>query len=184
MVFAPTGAVYPRVGGGNAARECGPRHKCGLSPRGRGKPTASPPMSKRKRSIPAWAGETGGPGNYHLGVPVYPRVGGGNPRSSSFPSTINGLSPRGRGKLVRPPGAQDQNRSIPAWAGETIIGGRRIIGAGVYPRVGGGNASCCRSAKMPSGLSPRGRGKPGFLALCDEEGGSIPAWAGETRRPG
>ena len=52
----------------------------------------------------------------------------------------------------------------------------------VYPRVGGGNdrAQCLPSQR--SGLSPRGRGKPYMSASSAVNAGSIPAWAGETRR--
>ena len=52
--------VYPRVGGGNGLgypAGCPPH---GLSPRGRGKPTYRPLTCCRRRSIPAWAGETNG----------------------------------------------------------------------------------------------------------------------------
>ena len=52
----------------------------------------------------------------------------------------------------------------------------------VYPRTGGGNASCAWMAVAVRGLSPHGRGKlrrePAFVLA----GGSIPARAGETWR--
>ena len=50
--------VYPRVGGGNhlpSAAECDAE---GLSPRGRGKHISLRWRRRRRRSIPAWAGET------------------------------------------------------------------------------------------------------------------------------
>ena len=50
----------------------------------------------------------------------------------------------------------------------------------VYPRVGGGNSTHRLSRSAPSGLSPRGRGKPNQRAPRCEMRGSIPAWAGET----
>ena len=91
--------VYPRVGGGN--RYMAALHVCagGLSPRGRGKLASIRLRRLRRRSIPAWAGETLFPPARHHSVRVYPRVGGGNSRKSSMPTSGRGLSPRGRGKL-------------------------------------------------------------------------------------
>ena len=70
-----------------------------------------------------------------------------------------GLSPRGRGKPLGRQLARYRAGSIPAWAGETR--GLRMAAAnpGVYPRVGGGNASSARRGLDTGGLSPRGRGK-------------------------
>ena len=50
----------------------------------------------------------------------------------------------------------------------------------VYPRVGGGNVPGAKAAKLTTGLSPRGRGKPRFCRAVGRTRGSIPAWAGET----
>ncbi len=76
------------------------------------------------------------------------------------------------------PSASD--RSIPAWAGETVKGASMGATIGVDPRVGGGDASEQRPQIANRGRSPRGRGRlwmgPGG-ARCE---GSIPAWAGET----
>ena len=52
--------VYPRVGGGNAASAVERAACAGLSPRGRGKRIDADFLVVRIRSIPAWAGETGG----------------------------------------------------------------------------------------------------------------------------
>ena len=109
-------------------------------------------------------------------------MGGGNRPGARLDCFHCGLSPRGRGKRELPPGGAASARSIPAWAGETARrrGGRR--GAGVYPRVGGGN--CKRQARLcaPPGLSPRGRGKRWREGTYILQPGSIPAWAGETER--
>ena len=172
--------VYPRVGGGNARIVRGSELVGGLSPRGRGKRENTANPERRKRSIPAWAGET--PGKYigQRELTVYPRVGGGNSSVRLAASAIAGLSPRGRGKPTDLPVMPTGAGSIPAWAGETTI---QVTGAPsrqVYPRVGGGNARARRIGGSSGGLSPRGRGKPaaeaGELACV----GSIPAWAGET----
>ena len=51
--------VYPRVGGGNDGGVGHADDMGGLSPRGRGKHRHPPAADHAKRSIPAWAGETG-----------------------------------------------------------------------------------------------------------------------------
>ena len=117
-------AVYPRVGGGNLITPTPLALTCGLSPRGRGKPQSHIPDFVRQRSIPAWAGETPYLPLSHTALEVYPRVGGGNCSSSCCPTRVTGLSPRGRGKLALALAADDADRSIPAWAGETWRRGR------------------------------------------------------------
>ena len=140
------------------------------------------PSQRRRRSIPAWAGET-----YPIGFPlrfiqVYPRVGGGNTASCAFTPTRPGLSPRGRGKHGQLRVHPDQAGSIPAWAGETDNALEEAAQNMVYPRVGGGNNGSLVRRLRRNGLSPRGRGKrPGMDTWAAAEG-SIPAWAGETRQ--
>ena len=57
-VAAPVVVVYPRVGGGNYPLLTLREIKRGLSPRGRGKRVRGAAVALRRRSIPAWAGET------------------------------------------------------------------------------------------------------------------------------
>ena len=71
-------AVYPRVGGGNAALAVDSWRDLGLSPRGRGKPSGQSCNRAGGRSIPAWAGETNPRDRAAGRAEVYPRVGGGN----------------------------------------------------------------------------------------------------------
>ena len=72
--------------------------------------------------------------------------------------------------------------SIPAWAGETGGLCRDAVPRTVYPRVGGGNRLILSPNRATPGLSPRGRGKRAYRAYQRSNIGSIPAWAGETRR--
>ena len=91
---------------------------------------------------------------------VYPRVGGGNEMLMREYGGGIGLSPRGRGKRAGAAAISAYIRSIPAWAGETVGRVQEQWAQMVYPRVGGGNwPEVCRDA-CPTGLSPRGRGKP------------------------
>ena len=152
--------VYPRVGGGNPTLWQTPGRTGGLSPRGRGKRLPGHPARPLPWSIPAWAG-----GNY----------------ATSNPALANyGLSPRGRGKRQVNVLLQLARGSIPAWAGETVHSYFRMAAPRVYPRVGGGNRPRRAQDDVPQGLSPRGRGKPNFVANAWENRRSIPAWAGET----
>ena len=174
--------VYPRVGGGNAVVETENGLATGLSPRGRGKLHCETRRLRGNRSIPAWAGETSRLIAWCEHGRVYPRVGGGNTFNLLVGDASDGLSPRGRGKpLPKAPG-ENRGRSIPAWAGETSSNLFKCRCARVYPRVGGGNNHKDDLGPYLNGLSPRGRGKPNQLLGLLAKLGSIPAWAGETRR--
>ena len=177
---ASTIKVYPRVGGGNPRTRPPTRASSGLSPRGRGKQRIVESDRYRSGSIPAWAGETRLPISPLTARKVYPRVGGGNISERSSAHISAGLSPRGRGKHAEYWGIVQQIRSIPAWAGETCRTAMRAHAAGVYPRVGGGNATRPTTAARASGLSPRGRGKRSVQPRVHAAARSIPAWAGET----
>ena len=115
-----------------------------------------------------------------VSIRVYPRVGGGNDGRRISKILCEGLSPRGRGKLKHPRPASPRQRSIPAWAGETLTLVEAENLRMVYPRVGGGNLSRVSCDRCSGGLSPRGRGKPSPLPALWRTSRSIPAWAGET----
>ena len=176
-----TAAVYPRVGGGNLREANLPIHYDGLSPRGRGKRHRRRSNRGLDRSIPAWAGETLCAHDSRRRIMVYPRVGGGNRACSVWRRSLDGLSPRGRGKRGRVHQWAHNHRSIPAWAGETAGNHTRPALASVYPRVGGGNHDDKPHSQSEAGLSPRGRGKQAFYRHFVALYRSIPAWAGETR---
>ena len=130
-------------------------------------------------SIPAWAGEP-----FQLEAithldRVYPRVGGGTISTRDYESAKKGLSPRGRGNLLRHPLRYRQSGSIPAWAGEPSAHEITKALRRVYPRVGGGTSSATRSGTANQGLSPRGRGNLGSRRYSTLNLRSIPAWAGE-----
>ena len=176
----PLGRVYPRVGGGNPTSPPTTPRTLGLSPRGRGKRSLLIHRPQRRRSIPAWAGETHQAVGCAIHTAVYPRVGGGNWQNRSRMSTGDGLSPRGRGKRYVGPCRAIAVRSIPAWAGETRPPPGPEQPTPVYPRVGGGNDNGFAQNLGTQGLSPRGRGKPGRSQSQRGNHLSIPAWAGET----
>ena len=131
----------------------------GLSPRGRGEPSAS--------------SATPYPGS------VYPRVGGGTYLRYWLLHMEPGLSPRGRGNLGHCAVLQVHQGSIPAWAGEPSRCCRSSTPGWVYPRVGGGTGLRPFAKVVHQGLSPRGRGNRLFPQVAGIDPGSIPAWAGE-----
>ncbi len=70
--------------------------------------------------------------------------------------------------------------SIPAWAGETVMGDPGAQVPRVDPRVGGGDPPVRLGLETANGRSPRGRGRHVGLLLVEPPQRSIPAWAGET----
>ena len=175
--------VYPRVGGGNSMSISECKYEPGLSPRGRGKHVVALLDGGMYRSIPAWAGETAAASALPKPIAVYPRVGGGNAGARRGRPHTQGLSPRGRGKHLPGYVMWVLTRSIPAWAGETIVICFVRCATKVYPRVGGGNAPNIQEASDVFGLSPRGRGKRYSDRPAQSRVRSIPAWAGETIFP-
>ena len=172
--------VYPRACGGTS----GPRSRGmggeGLSPRVRGNRQGAAGTCGTARSIPARAGEPLGTAPSSCPWRVYPRACGGTSMSASFASTSNGLSPRVRGNLDVSIVRLNQQRSIPARAGEpfphrsTARRRRRV-----YPRACGGTAQFTLLHQELSGLSPRVRGNPRHRKADPVHQGSIPARAGE-----
>ena len=107
-------------------------------------------------------------------------MGGGNAEWYRSQLGVEGLSPRGRGKLSAAIISALVYGSIPAWAGETAKQLTRHAAVQVYPRVGGGNGGAGPLQPPRDGLSPRGRGKR-WISICTGAWTrSIPAWAGET----
>ena len=133
--------VYPRVHGGNCRIPVFLLICEGLSPRTRGKRDLDARRGQLRGSIPAYTGETV-PGCAARSITrVYPRVHGGNRWSCPMPAGYRGLSPRTRGKpkLLRQTVRQD--RSIPAYTGETVGALDLAAFVEVYPRVHGGNSA-------------------------------------------
>ena len=140
-------------------------------------------LSRRRRSIPACAGE---PRRQDHRIPqrrVYPRVCGGTNLVAGDAARREGLSPRVRGNLVGTAGPPAEPRSIPACAGEPSPPRYPAPSQRVYPRVCGGTAVGPPPTAPLKGLSPRVRGNhTAGLDIVDAVG-SIPACAGEPARP-
>ena len=119
---ASLATVYPRVGGGTSDPDMERKLKEGLSPRGRGNLSAITSPESTRRSIPAWAGEPQRIRPERKPKTVYPRVGGGTAKMGSQCGRECGLSPRGRGNRLPSLRRWAHIWSIPAWAGEPLIG--------------------------------------------------------------
>ena len=114
--------VYPRVCGGTETVSKEMQRVWGLSPRVRGNLVESLGDSDGARSIPACAGEPP-PGLFRTTrKPVYPRVCGGTPFSTTVTPAATGLSPRVRGNQLKVVPSTYYRGSIPACAGEPELG--------------------------------------------------------------
>ena len=175
--------VYPRVCGGTQATPQEGAISPGLSPRVRGNPHSGEAERAVKWSIPACAGEPWR--GRRPGTPprVYPRVCGGTVCLLAHVVSFPGLSPRVRGNRSSAPSAASRGRSIPACAGEPCPPVRAGRAGRVYPRVCGGTQPPSARIGRRQGLSPRVRGNRRRLAHAAAAQGSIPACAGEPRRP-
>ena len=93
-----------------------------------------------------------------------------------------GLSPRVRGNRTKTRMYRRGTRSIPACAGEPAAAGRFWTACRVYPRVCGGTNNQGIAGDKDAGLSPRVRGNHDQPDAGVNDGGSIPACAGEPLR--
>ena len=177
------GRVYPRVCGGSRCSPVKTFGLTGLSPRVRGKRSSRLGFPVAQGSIPACAGEAGQRAAEGSHCKVYPRVCRGSIRPSGRAMVTKGLSPRVRGKRRQPAGGACGRRSIPACAGEAVKLWQRLRGMEVYPRVCGGSTGGRQPDGQMHGLSPRVRGKRGFVSHRAASSRSIPACAGEARFP-
>ena len=171
--------VYPRVCGGTGDAFPGIADAAGLSPRVRGNPAPRRRPRRRRRSIPACAGEPGPPNQVSGVLTVYPRVCGGTKVRPVFLDRPSGLSPRVRGNLLQLPRRGVGVGSIPACAGEpgNLRDSIRVLR--VYPRVCGGTDPPAMDWTRAAGLSPRVRGNPPYPRSKASSRRSIPACAGE-----
>ena len=110
---------------------------------------------------------------------VYPRVCGGTSEGRFGGAKPLGLSPRVRGNPVNRDFAAARQRSIPACAGEPLLGFFVAVLKTVYPRVCGGTRTRADTLLADGGLSPRVRGNRWHYRHHALPCRSIPACAGE-----
>ena len=132
------------------------------------------------RLIPARAGKTCSGWCRRRRSAAHPRACGENPGDRTESATLDGSSPRVRGKR----GLQRRLRGfaglIPARAGKTRPLPSENIEARAHPRACGENSCGPPANGTRKGSSPRVRGKPELLADSRVETRLIPARAGKT----
>ena len=94
---APIPAVHPRAGGEHRSGHAPPGAAGGSSPRGRGTHVEHLERPRRRRFIPARAGNTPPAGPISTRKPVHPRAGGEHGGLVVRLRRFGGSSPRGRG---------------------------------------------------------------------------------------
>ena len=169
--------------GGTVAADMPATPTTGLSPRVRGNLWSCRRRGRAFRSIPACAGEPVGGSCWTKQVAVYPRVCGGTSWSSKSPAPNGGLSPRVRGNHFWQMAKDNEQRSIPACAGEPHSLLWPAGSSKVYPRVCGGTLTQNIGDLLIVGLSPRVRGNLPMDIVTPAIPRSIPACAGEPDTP-
>ena len=173
--------AHPRVCGENKRPRRYEREPVGSSPRVRGKRRQVFESTRRRGLIPACAGKTPSQRQPPSKAWAHPRVCGENAGLSDVRLTVNGSSPRVRGK---PRTSRRRPRGmglIPACAGKTGSEGEDDDAAKAHPRVCGESSLGFFYVKVLAGSSPRVRGKHGFPAKHSGPRGLIPACAGKTQ---
>jgi len=159
-------SVYPRWRGEHSGGICRKTKPRGLSP--------------LARFIPAGAGNTI-QGGLRTGPPaVYPRWRGEHSDNINEPIHICGLSPLARGTPVSLSDHRQNNRFIPAGAGNTVMTLPLMAGAPVYPRWRGEHPHGIYTRVWIAGLSPLARGTPREIFSVLSVTRFIPAGAGNT----
>ena len=172
--------AHPRAGGENSSFLVALVSMRGSSPRGRGKRGNAQGRRGGGGLIPARAGKTSYPAAQTTQSPAHPRTGGENVAALTTPCGLVGSSPRGRGKRINRREGRRTRRLIPARAGKTRAALTARQADRAHPRAGGENHPDVLRCRLPSGSSPRGRGKLRHVAYVDNSDGLIPARAGKT----
>ena len=150
----------------------------GSSPRVRGKPTNVERTPYAIRIIPARAGQTAMSASLSSPAPDHPRACGANLTPTGSNMVGLGSSPRVRGKLLSVGQAFVSGRIIPARAGQTGGGFFALRQYADHPRACGANAAKLALPSLPSGSSPRVRGKQSdFMRKLLSAGPSIIGFA-------
>ena len=174
--------VHPRVCGEHLVLAVRHHSPSGSSPRVRGTHGAAALAFDGDRFIPACAGNTDGRRRRSSAVAVHPRVCGEHAAILGDGDQFGGSSPRVRGTQSMRGAARDENRFIPACAGNTAASGRRSARRAVHPRVCGEHHHGPRKPVKLPGSSPRVRGTPTHGQAAKPRARFIPACAGNTLR--
>ncbi len=173
-------SLHPRVCGERRTPLPFGRGSRGSSPRVRGTHHMALPRRPTDRFIPACAGNAPGQSSKTSSDPVHPRVCGERICRLTSRSETAGSSPRVRGT----PGHQrrhvDDDRFIPACAGNAATRKPRRASCAVHPRVCGERGPNAINNTFAGGSSPRVRGTRCCWAPHGRRRRFIPACAGNA----
>ena len=154
----------------------------GSSPRVRGTQPLEGLAVHWPRFIPACAGNTQRGRTQRCRRQVHPRVCGEHSDAEHRPLLMDGSSPRVRGTPQAFRLEVDNERFIPACAGNTAVCVFQLRVRPVHPRVCGEHPWRRRLPGHESGSSPRVRGTHDLRAELVHQRRFIPACAGNTQR--
>ncbi len=175
--------VHPRIRGA-AGGGCGRAVAAeGPSPHTRGSPRGSGTQRRPRGSIPAYAGQPTCRPRAAGSARVHPRIRGAAAAQRVEQIARVGPSPHTRGSHVVATFARLPEGSIPAYAGQPWSRASRRTHGRVHPRIRGAAGICSVAEKPPMGPSPHTRGSRVRAATASAPDGSIPAYAGQPRRP-
>ena len=173
-------AVHPRGRGEHQVCIAWTDTTGGSSPRARGTRRSRGRWRRRRRFIPAGAGNTLRDELAELRRTVHPRGRGEHVVTASAVLAATGSSPRARGTPVHHRRGARGLRFIPAGAGNTPSTCRAQPSNTVHPRGRGEHAQPHAQHRLVTGSSPRARGTRGPLELALWITRFIPAGAGNT----
>ena len=150
------------------------------SPRVRGKLRVVSAPGDHCGLIPARAGKTSAECGWPCGRGAHPRACGENQGTSYKEKSMDGSSPRVRGKLLGHLYVTAEGGLIPARAGKTVVLSRACLRGWAHPRACGENPPGPSPTVAAPGSSPRVRGKPTVTTGTVVWGRLIPARAGKT----
>ena len=176
--FCASWAVHPRLRGERNRDLLLPEIPLGSSPLARGTVRCPRPVFRRRRFIPACAGNGSLYRRFPPGVSVHPRLRGERYDSQAGTRKATGSSPLARGTAATPDQTQAPERFIPACAGNGCPWRTGPPLPPVHPRLRGERATSSWRTRLARGSSPLARG----TVAGRREGSSmtrfIPACAG------
>ena len=171
---------HPRIRGEHFSVSAFLRQYQGSSPHSRGTQEGSKRGSRKRRIIPAFAGNTKPVDFCHSGIEDHPRIRGEHRRKEPATKETSGSSPHSRGThpLLAVVGKQDG--IIPAFAGNTPKPHITQFLGKDHPRIRGEHWLSLRHKSHRLGSSPHSRGTPHIRSPPSRSCRIIPAFAGNT----
>ena len=184
----PVQTVHPRRRGEHQISRPGIYRSAGSSPQARGTRILDGRGLYRQRFIPAGAGNTHTADTGQTLPPVHPRRRGEHACDRGEYRNVGGSSPQARGTPELDGVGRDNDRFIPAGAGNTDKWGYCVTTPSVHPRRRGEHICQALDCRDSFGSSPQARGTLTYNGRRAGQLRFIPAGAGNTglghsRRP-